>query len=430
MNFLTKVINENNKSDNSIEFAEWVNRLSESEIRRLLRFNPKYYFGGGKPGILPIESFHKIISELLNKEKDDRTKAIDHYNYGPSEGNIELRTVLAERMKKRELVNCESEDVVITTGSQQMLYALNDVLIKPGDIILTTRPVYLGFLMPAEKMGAKIITLPADENGLISESIEPAIRICEEKFRRKPKIVYTIPYSDNPKGITLPEKRKKEIADAVFPFKDILLIEDAAYKEIQFKESYEIKSIKRMDQENEHVAYLSTTTKEAASFRVGYSVLPPDIKDAVIKAKGYYDLNTSEWVQAILCKYYKYHIDKELPSIRKGYQERKEAMIKAIEEYMPAGEYTKPTGGFFVWYKYEKDIQSKDLIEKALENNISFVPGHSFYPKGNTCSITKEMKLQKQEIPMNDMRLSYSLLTPKLIHEGIERFSKLLDKLK
>jgi len=427
----TKVLLDTKQSPLSLDYADWVSTLPESEIRRLLRFSPKYYFGGGKPGILPIETFHQIIEEIILEEKillqEKSTRVLDKYNYGATEGSIALRTVLAKRLKKRDHVSCVVEDVIITTGSQQILYAINDCLITPGDIILTTRPAYLGYLLPAEKLGAKIITLPSDEGGLIPEFIDIAIALCQKEFGRTPKILYTIPYSDNPKGTTLSSKRKRQIIDIVFGYNDILIVEDAAYKEIQFgKQGNNIHPLKEYDFDNQRIAYLSTSTKEAASFRIGYSVLPEDLRQAIIKAKGYYDLCSSEFVQAILARYYEKYIDLQLPLIRRGYEDRCKAMLYAIEDHLPNGYFSKPTGGFFIWYETaNKSFDTLKFVQKSIDKDVAYVPGSAFYPQDGY-SVTEESKLIRCERPTNTMRLGYSLLSPEMIAKGIKLLGRLL----
>jgi 2-aminoadipate transaminase len=412
-----------------LDLADWVEKIPESEIRRLLRYTPKYYFGGGKPGILPVSTFHEIIEEIVSDEKElleqDSVKALNNYNYGKTEGNDDLREILSQRLNKKDRVNCTEDDLVITTGSQQILYALNDVLIRPGDIILVPRPTYLGFLRPAEKLGARIVTIPTDENGMLTEYLDSAIELCRKELGKNPKVLYVLPYSDNPKGTTLSNQRKKEIIDTIFPHDDILIIEDAAYKEIQFEDK-EYRPLKEHDTENQRIAYLSSTTKEAASFRLGYHVLPSQIRSAVIKVKGYYDLCTSEFTQRIASKYYEKYIDEQLPIIRQGYKLRRDAMVKAIEEYMPEGTFTHPTGGFFVWYETQnKDFDSKRFVEFSLEKGISFVPGYSFFPLSGY-SLTKENCLTPSENYTHTMRLGYSLLSPELIAEGMEKLGDLL----
>lgn len=409
------------------EFAEWVNRIPESEIRRLLKFTPKYYFAGGKPGILPIDIFHTIINDLVDEEKKPDSKALDDYNYGITQGNIEFRRVLAERLKKNDNIPISNEeDVSISTGSQQMLYALNDIFIDPGDVVLVSKPTYLGFLSPAEKLQAHIIVLPTDEQGLIPEYIDSAMELSKKKFGRLPKLLYTIPYADNPAGTTMSNKRKKEIFDISFNYNNLLVIEDVAYKEIRF-DNKTITSMKHYDKNNEKVAYLSTTSKEAAVYRVGYSVLPYDVREAFVKIKGYYDLNTPEFTQKILTKYYSSYIDQVLPEIRKGYKDRGETMAKAIDEFMPFGSYTKPKGGFFVWFEInDKTFDSIKRIGDIVEKGVSYVPGKPFYPM-NGFEVTTDNILQPLKVPTNTFRLGYSLMSPDKIYEGIKVLGSLLE---
>lgn len=414
------------ESKQDYEFAEWVKRIPESEIRRLLKFSPQYYFAGGKPGILPVEIFHKIMTEIISEEEQTKNVNLDSYNYGITQGNIELRKTLAERLKKNDGIPITNEnDVSISTGSQQMLYALNDIFINPGDVILVTKPTYLGFLSPAEKMKAEIIALPTDENGIIPEYIDKAIELSKKKFDKEPKILYTIPYADNPAGTTMPNLRKKEVVDITFTHNKLLVVEDVAYKEIRFNDK-PITSMKHYDKENEKIAYLSTSSKEAAVFRMGYSVLPYEIKEQFVKIKGYYDLNTPEFTQKVLAKYYKFYINQVLPSIRKGYQERGEAMSKAIDDYMPFGSYTKPEGGFFIWFEMKNKLfDSMKKIGEIVNKGISYVPGKPFYPM-NGYEITTDNKLTHMDVPTNTFRLGYSLMNPESIHDGIKLLGQYL----
>ena len=417
--------------NNKENFADWVSDIPESEIRRLLRYNPRYYFAGGKPGVIPLSTFHTIIQEIIEEEKklltDNNPNYLVNYNYGATEGNKALRKVLATRLIQRDgLKNISEHDVVLTNGSQQALHGLCDIILSPGDVILTTRPTYLGFLQPAEKCKGQIVTIPSDFEGMIPEYIPLAIEACEKDLNLKPKILYIVPYSDNPKGTTLPKNRKKAIIDYIFEY-DLLLIEDMAYKEIQF-DSTKISPMKRLDIDNERIAYISTTTKEAAALRIGYSVFPSSIRDEMIKVKGIYDLCSSEWVQAILTKYYSKFIDLALPSIRNEYRLRRNAMLQACKEYLE-GKFSKPTGGFFVWFESAiPTFNSATFIEKALKNDISYVPGKAFFPlKG--LDLCEDGKLVTSVPQLNTMRLGYSLLPSDLIREGIEHLGKLLKNL-
>ncbi len=149
----------------------------------------------------------------------------------------------------------------------------------------------------------------------------------------------------------------------------------------------------------------------------------------MVKAKGYYDLCSSEFIQTILGRYYEHYIDHQLPLIRRGYEERCKAMILAIEEHMPeGGSLTRPTGGFFVWYEtLDATFDSLKFVQKAIDNDVSYVPGQAFYPQDGY-TVTQDEDLTRCERPTNAMRLGYSLLSSDKIIKGIEILGSLLKK--
>ena len=420
-----------NSEGNGYSFATWTNLIEESQIRSLLKYKVKYYFAGGKPGVIPTDIFADIMADLSVKYKENPQFAIDDLNYGPTAGQPWFLKTLAKRLcETRDIpIDCENdwEAVSITNGSQQALYALLDTLIDPGDVIITPSPAYLGFLVPAVKLGGRVITIPTDLDGIIPEDVEHAVEVSKKKFGKVPDIIYVVPDSDNPKGTTLPMKRRQALFD-IAEADDILLIEDSAYAEIQFKNK--IKAIKTLDKENERVAYLGTSSKEAAVLRVGYSVLPPNVKEQVLKDKGYLDLCTATFVQRILDEYYRKHIDEAMRVGVPKYEERCKAMAKAMDESFPAGVRTDPTGGFFIWWESEdKKFDAGEFMERiAIHNDIIYVPGAPFYPISGH-RLTKDNKDVRESLPQhNTMRLGFSYAPPDIISDGIARLGELLTK--
>jgi 2-aminoadipate transaminase len=412
-------------------FATWTSFIEESQIRALLKYNVKYYFAGGKPGIIPTDTFADILAQLSVKYKEDTKMALDDLNYGPTGGQPWFLKTLAKRLSKvRKIpIDCETQwdCVSITNGSQQALYALLDTMIDPGDVIITPSPAYLGFLVPAVKLGARVVVVPTDTKGIIPEYVERAIHLSKIKFGKNPDMLYVVSDSDNPKGTTLPMKRRQALFDTCESH-NILLLEDAAYAEIQFKETP--KAIKTLDKDNSRVAYLGTSSKEAAVLRVGYSVLPDNIKEQVLKDKGYLDLCTTTLVQRILDEYYNKHIDNAMKVGIPLYKKRYEAMAKAMDESFPAGTRTDPTGGFFIWWQSENPNfnSSKFMQDVAIPNDLLFVPGGPFYPITGHRLTEDGTDLEPSVPEGNTMRLGFSYATPAIITEGIERLGKLLTK--
>ncbi|MHA2423611.1 MAG: aminotransferase-like domain-containing protein [Candidatus Thorarchaeota archaeon] len=418
-------------NEKGYSFSSWTSFIEESQIRSLLKYKVHYYFAGGKPGIIPTEIFGQIMQDLGAKYKEDPKMALEDLNYGPTGGQPWFLKTLAKRLcDVRSIpIDCDTgwENVSITNGSQQALYALLDTVIDPGDVIVTPSPAYLGFLVPAVKLGARIITVPTDLDGMIPEYVEKAIYASKQKFGKIPDMVYVVPDSDNPKGTTLPQNRRQALFD-LCESHNILLIEDSAYAEIQFKKTP--KPIKVLDKDNTRVAYLGTTSKEAAVLRVGYSVLPTHVRDQVLKDKGYLDLCTATLVQRILDEYYQNYIDDAMRTGIPLYKARYEAMAKAMDASFPEGERTDPTGGFFIWWQSAKEnFDSKKFMEEfAIPNEILYVPGGAFYPIVGHKLGLNGTDLIPSKPEHNTMRLGFSYRNPEIITEGIERLGKLLSE--
>ncbi len=418
------------------EFAKWTEKIPESEIRRLLRYSPKWYFAGGKPGALALKALKEIIDEIseelsLRIQKHGEFSSSWLFDYGPTGGWPDLRRVLADRLRCKENVALDPQegwqDVIITTGSQQTLYTFLDVLTNPGDLAIVTRPSYLGFLGPAAKLGVDLISVPSDQGGIIPEAVEKACELCIRQLKRLPKILYVIPYSDNPQGKTLSEKRKQQLWNIAEEW-DLLIAEDMAYKEIRFNRSMDLQPIKQFDKDNARVAYMSTTTKESGSLRLGYSIFPPPIREQIVKAKGYYDLCSPSLTQAIAKIYYEKYIDSVLPDVVGYYRKRALAMKKAIDESFPPGIRSDPNGGFFVWYDLaDENFNTKKFISTALKNDVLYVPGYAFYPLTGYAVSDDLSKLLPQVQRKNGMRLCYSLSTEEEIIEGITHLGNILS---
>ena len=207
----------------------------------------------------------------------------------------------------------------------------------------------------------------------------------------------------------------------------IMIVEDGAYREIQFKGPSE-PPIKAMDTENKYVAYLRTSSKEAAVVRIGYSVFPPKVREHVNTDKGYLDLASPTIVQRMLDIYYRKYIDKVLPEALKKYQKRASVMGKAIDETFPSGKRTDPTGGFFIWWESDDTgFDAKQFLEQAaLPNDIIFVPGVAFYPLMGLSYLPEKKNLVPVERALNTMRISYSFTTTDVIDTGIRKLGGLL----
>ncbi|MCB0289906.1 MAG: PLP-dependent aminotransferase family protein [Calditrichaeota bacterium] len=421
----------------TLPYAEWTYRIPEGEIRRLLKYQVKYYFGGGLPGALPIRQLAGIIEEIGRELLSDigagnKASSLQLFNYNKTPGLDSLRKLFLKRLVERQHLPFDPETdyhrVLVTNGAQQALYGLLDSIINPGDYILSAAPSYLGFVTPAVKLGGNVVCCPSDENGLTVEGVEKAIAAVKREAGTVPKILYIVSDSDNPSGTTLPQDRRKAFFE-IAQRENILIVEDGAYKEIQFGKK-RLNPIKAYDTENRVVVYLASTSKEAGVLRIGYGVYPAEIGDMVEKAKGYYDLCSPVLNQVIAERYYSLDLDQILGEVLGIYRERCGAMLEALGSFFPKGIMTRPTGGFFVWWETLPGVNfdSKTFNEKvAIPNNLLFVPSHAFFPPEGLV-VDARGKLVSAKPHTNGMRLSFSAVPKERIFEGIEIMGNLLKK--
>ncbi len=415
--------------------ADWTQEVPESEIRRLLKSKTKYYLAGGLPGNLPTKIFPEILRELADYYDSDEKNVVNEFQYGPTAGFPSLRKVLAERIHRRDKIDFISgaddwEKILITTGSQQAIYIALDILINPGDIVVTPSPAYLGFVTAVVKKGGHVVTAPTDSEGLIPEYVEDTIIKAEKEFGKKVKILYVVEDSDNPKGTTLPFERREQLFN-IAEEHDVIIISDSAYKEMQFEKR--IPSLKTLDKENSRVIYASSSSKEAAPLRVGYTLMPDRLHFEAEKSKGYLDLCTPTLTQRVAELYYAKYIDKELPLILEKYKEQKEVTYAALLETFPEGDFTDPTGGFFIWWqpKGEKAFTfdvNKFNQEVLLPNDILVVPGSAFYPPRGHSYDPEARKIEPLKVITGGMRIGYSLLPKEMIDVGARKLGELLSE--
>jgi 2-aminoadipate transaminase len=272
------------------------------------------------------------------------------------------------------------------------------------------------------------VTIPTDLQGAIPDYFEGALKLCKKKFGKKPEMIYLVPDSDNPKGTTIPKDRREAIFDLARKHQ-VLIVEDGAYREIQFRGPRE-NPIKTLDSENKYVAYLRSTSKEAAVLRIGYSVFPAKLREHVSTDKGYLDLCSPTLVQRMLDIYYRQYIDQVLPKSMEVYRRRCDAMCNAIDATFPAGRRTNPTGGFFIWWESaDPSFDAVQFLEKvALPNEIIYVPGHAFYPLAGYSYQPDTDRMVPVKRPTNTMRISYSYTPEDVIETGIRKLGQLLHK--
>jgi 2-aminoadipate transaminase len=399
-------------------YAQRAKNLKSSAIRELLKItqNPEIIsFAGGLPApeVFPTERFREACDRVLEKQ------ARLALQYGATEGYEPLREMIA-RHTSRYGVKAKPENVLLTSGSQQALDLIGKLLINPGDRVLVEAPTYLGALQAFNVYGAEYVSVPSDNDGLRSDLLEASLRLG-------PKFMYVLPNFQNPGGTTLAEGRRHELVLLADRY-GIPIIEDDPYGQLRY-EGEHLTPLIVLDRENlrrddgysiGNVIYLSTFSKTLApGLRLGWIVAPPEVISKLVQLKQGADLHTSTFVQMVAYEVARDNfLDEHIKLIRRVYGERRDVMLRAMEDNFPSEvTWTHPQGGLFLWVTLPEGMDCHQLFEVAIKENVAFVPGDSFYASNGHAD---EGRLH--------FRLNFSNAAPEQITEGIRRLGVAIKK--
>jgi 2-aminoadipate transaminase len=394
-------------------YAQRTKGIKSSAIRELLKLTQRpevISFAGGLPAsdLFPTDRFRMACCKVLEQQ------AHLALQYGATEGYEPLREMVARHIA-RYGIKARSENVLITSGSQQALDLIGKLLLNPGDRVLVEAPTYLGALQAFSVYGADYVSVPSDDNGLCSD-------LLEAPLRSGPKFMYVLPNFQNPAGTTLSEGRRHQLVLLADKY-GIPIIEDDPYGQLRY-EGEHLPPLVVLDRENlrrdsgysiGNVIYLSTFSKTLApGLRLGWIVAPPDVISKLVQLKQGADLHTSTLIQMVAYEAARDNfLDEHVKLIRRVYRERRDVMLDALQEFFPPEvTWTRPMGGLFLWVTLPEGLNAQKLFDAALQENVAFVPGDSFYaPNGH------------QDDARRHLRLNFSAAPPEQIREGIRRLS-------
>jgi 2-aminoadipate transaminase len=344
--------------------------MGSSAIREILKVLSRpgiVSLAGGMPApdAFPMDYMEELSQRVL------REYGTDALQYGTTEGFAPLKDELQKYLRQIG-IETEAQKINVVTGSQSVLDGLGKILITPGDAVAVEAPTYLGAIQALNPYGPRYVRMKTDDNGLIPESMEEVIQ------EHHPKMVYLIPTFQNPTGRTIPLERRKQIAE-IAKRTNTLVIEDDPYGSLRFRGSF-IPPIYTMAPE--HVVYSGSFSKVfAPGLRVGYYVAPELISKWLVLAKQGVDLHTSSFTQALATEFLKGgFMESHIPRIIQIYKPKQETMLSAMEEHFPESfSWSKPEGGMFIWAEGPKGLDTLELYNEAINNNVAFVPGKYFY---------------------------------------------------
>jgi len=389
-------------------YAARTQGMTASEIRALFAVASRpevVSLAGGMPFVqaLPMEQIAATVSRLLTE------RGATALQYGSGQGDVVLREQILQVMADVK-VNAHPDDIVVTTGSQMALDLVTRVFCDPGDVVLVEAPSYVGALGVFRAYQADVVHVAMDDQGLNPVALAEAIAAVRSSGRT-PKMIYTIPSFHNPAGVTQGPERRTEIL-TIAQREGILLLEDDPYGLLGF-DGQPPRAIRADDDQG--VIYLGSFSKTIASgLRVGWAVAPHGVREKLVLAAESAVLCPSNFAQMTVSDYLATQPWREqIKVFRELYRDRRDALLGAMDQLMPAGTtWTVPAGGFYSWITLPQGLDSKAMLPRAIAALVAYVPGTGFFVDGQG---------------RQQLRLSYCYPDTDRIREGVRRLAAVIE---
>ena len=385
----------------SLSYATRFDHVSGSAIREIFKVIAQpgmISFAGGNPSksALPDQMVSELASDVLREDG----KAI--LQYGATEGYPPFLESLKEYIRTH--FGIQAPAVLPVTGSTQAMDLLCKALINPGDRIIVENPSFLGNLQCMKLYEAELVPVRSDENGLDPDHLEELIR------KTGAKMIYTIPTFQNPTGRTLSLERRRRVAELANQY-GIVVAEDDPYRDLRYR-GQDLSPIKTFD-ENGWVVFLGSFSKVISpGLRVGYMAGDAGIIRKCTVGKQSTDVHTANLTQAVVDQFLRRNLlPDHIKKISADYAVQCSRMLDHLSAFPGEVRYTRPEGGLFIWAELPENIVAKDLLVRAIEKKVAFVPGTHFFVDGGH---------------ENTIRLNFSGSTLSQIDQGMDILKDLI----
>jgi 2-aminoadipate transaminase len=391
-------------------FASRTKVMKSSAMRDLMAVTARpeiISLAGGLPdtSTFPPDTFAAVAQRIAS---ESCAKALQ---YGPTEGLEETKDCIAQVMEA-EGMRVDAEDVLVTTGGQQVIDLVTKTLIDPGDVVVAEGPTYPGAASVFTAYQAELVQIDMDADGMRVDLLEETLDRLEREGRR-PKFIYTVPSFQNPAGVTMSAPRRKRLVEVAHE-RELLVLEDNPYGLLRY-EGEPPTPLLSLDG-GIYVMYLGTFSKILSpGIRLGWVVAPPPVLEKINLGKQAADLCTSTLSQLMVQAYFaEGHWRDYVESLTEIYRARRDTMLDALADHFPPqAEWTRPSGGLFIWATLPDFIDTTDLLARALRENVAFVPGEAAFLDGRGRS---------------SMRLNFSGSGEEAIREGIRRIGEVVTE--
>ncbi len=366
---------------------------------------PKYYFVGGNndPDHIPIEGLIDAAASVLRR--DGAKLAVYNLGLGP-QGYPALRQFVADKTKRQRGIDVSIDEVMITTGSGQGLDMISRLLVNPGDTVLTEEYCYQGAMNRFRKLGAKLVGMKLDADGIVIEAL--AAQLADLQARGiTPKFIYTIPTIQNPTASILPLERRHALIALARKY-NIAIFEDECYADLLWEGIEAPPALYALDPGC--VIHLGSFSKSLApALRLGYVITGWDIMSRLLPLKG--DSGTGALDQMVVAEYFSGHFDHHMSHLNQVLRGKLQAMTDAVEkEFGSAAEFWAPKGGIFLWLKLPDQVDVRRLVKPAAAAGIVFNPGPEWAVSADNSS--------------NCLRLCFAMPSLETIRDGVAELAR------
>jgi 2-aminoadipate transaminase len=376
---------------------------------------------------LPVTETQQAIQAVLGDPERGRAAL----QYGTNAGYLPLREAVLARMLAADGSSAARrptvDQVLLTSGSNQLLHLVGEVLLDPGDIVLCAAPTYFVFLGLLNSLGAQAVGVAIDEQGLIPEALsETLVRLTKAGQRQRVKAIYVTSYYENPSTVSLSLERRQavvEFAKRQAADGTLYVIDDAAYRELRYAGD-DLPGLRSFDENGETVIVAETFSKSfSPGIRVGWGVLPTELIGPVSGLKASIDFGSPYLNQQLMSAVFEQgHFDPHVALLRTSYQAKLEAMLKAMDDFLtsiPGVRWYRPRGGLYVWLELPDGMNAGPggtLIEHALAEGVLYVPGEYCYPAAG------------EPVHTDRIRLSFGIQSSENIRRGVESLARAIRR--
>ena len=382
------------------KFSERVLTLKPSAIREIFKYaaDPTYISlsaGNPAPEAFPVKPLAEISAKLMAENP------ILALQYSTTEGYTPLRDHLRAYMREKHNTGRDFDDILITSGAQQIMDLFTKSILNEGETVLTEAPSFIGTLNDFRSYRAKLVGIPMDTDGMNMEALEKALRT-----EKNVKFIYTIPNFQNPSGITMSLEKRKKLYNLAKQY-GVMILEDNPYGDLRYA-GEALPTIKSFDEEG-IVLYAGSFSKVISpGMRVGYAIGPKPVLAKMTVCKQGQDVHTNIWSQ-VLCHRFmtEYDYEAHLDGLRALYTKKRAFLLDLMEKNLaPHITWDPFDGGLFAWCHLPAGVDMQAFVQKALEKKVCVVPGTAF--------------LTDENEPCDAFRINFSTPTDEQLQKGIE----------